>query len=60
MEKAAKTKILICICFVLFLIHWHLSKVCADSQLGQRGSDGVAGVRHGSIRAGGVRQGVGQ
>lgn len=35
-------------------------EVCAGSQLGQRAADGVAGVRHGSISAGRVRQRVGQ
>lgn len=35
-------------------------EVCAGSQLGQCAADGVAGVRHGSISAGRVRQRVGQ
>lgn len=35
-------------------------KICTDSQLGQSGSDCVAGVRHGSVGAGGVREGIGQ
>lgn len=42
------------------MLLWYLGEVGVDSQLGQRGPDGVAGVRHSSVGAGGVRQGVGQ
>lgn len=36
------------------LVPWYPGEVSVDSQLGQRGADGVAGVRHSSISAGGV------
>ena len=42
------------------VICWYLDVVCIEPQLGQPGSDGVAGVRDGSVGAGGVGQGVGQ
>lgn len=38
----------------------YLGEVSASSQLGHGAADGVAGVRHGSVSAGGVRQCVGQ
>lgn len=42
------------------IVHWYPQEVRTDSQLGQRGPDGVAGVRDGAVGAGGVGQGVGQ
>lgn len=48
------------VCVRKYIVSCYLGEIGIDSQLGQRGTDGVAGVRHGSVGAGGVGQGVGQ